>query len=125
MPRRRAHKLTPVELMILFAMLGILTSIVLPALHRAPRQARAARGGLAAPSSQSRSTEGQFNTIEPPATETRTSRDPVPARRPRVGSVAWLVVALVIFRIVNLLRRRGVAPLLRKPRHKHPPDAEE
>ena len=59
MPRRQ--KLSPVEVLILMAILGILFSIIMPNIERAKRQAQRARR---APVVERTMGEGQLNTIE-------------------------------------------------------------
>ena len=110
MPARRA-RMTVVERLVVLAILGILLSVVLPAMQRAGKQtkrhapAAAAAPGVARPGQEP---AGQLNTVEvSDAAQEREKESPSDAAARAVGPAVRLAVLVVVVAVVvNVLRRR-------------------
>jgi len=107
MPARRA-RMTVVERLVVLAILGILLSVVLPAMQRAGRQTKrhAPAAPAVAPSGQEPA--GQLNTVEvSDAAQEREKESPSDAAARAVGPAVRLAVLVVVVAVVvNVLRRR-------------------
>ena len=120
MRRRKARRLTLVEWLIIFALLGIITSLSHP---KAPSSH--ARTGASAPSPRV-STEGRHNAIETPDARRQRSREAVPMGSQMLRVLVRLIVVagLLVFLPLYLQWRRRQSPR-RPPQHQHPPDVPE
>jgi Tfp pilus assembly protein FimT len=121
--RRAGRKLTPVEMMVVLAILGILLSIAAPAIQRAGHGGRRTRHG-GTTTTASRPNEGQYNRIEAPQTAKQGRRGPAPAGRSGAWWVVQVAIVVVIIRAIASRRRRENAALPKKTRRKHPPEDE-
>jgi uncharacterized membrane protein len=102
MPRRQ--KLSPVEVLILMAILGILFSIIMPNIERAKRQAQRARR---APVVERTMGEGQLNTIEVSELSRPAERhSPMQWVGVLLGLAPVIFAVVVIFTIFSRLRRQ-------------------
>jgi len=108
MPRRA--KMTPVEFLIIMAMVGIFISILIPNLTQARRRELAARREAArAPAEDSSAVDGQLNTIEvSEVSQNGERRAPEQFIVPLVRLIP--LAAAVLFVIVALSRLRRQMP---------------
>jgi hypothetical protein len=103
-------KMTPVEMLVLFAILGILASIALPAMNQAQRRARHAQQAareLPVPHPAAAS-DGQLNTIE--VSELSQSAERGRPDRPIGGSGRFVPVILgitAVFVFLNWVRQQA------------------
>ncbi|MFB3880323.1 MAG: hypothetical protein ACE149_03620 [Armatimonadota bacterium] len=108
MPARK--KMTPVEMMIVLAIIGILGSIALPAMKQAQGRARyaqrAARHYQYAARQAPSSSDGQLNTIEV-SRLSRSSEQPHPERwiGPLIGLLPVAVAAAFIYLFAKQARK--------------------
>lgn len=124
MLRRGAKQLSLVELLVIFTIAGILLSILLPALFQGRGRSHRPGPGAETATPGAPSSEGVFNTIDPPQTAKRTDPGAASGRSPTSGWLVQLLVIAAVLRVVMALRKRGLRPRLQRPQRKHPPEEE-
>jgi len=109
MPKRKRN-MTPVERIIVVAILGILMSIILPNLQRTSRRSRAAPPQQSPPifGRQSRSQPaGQLNTIEISQTTSRGARSSPEHVARVIGGVLRLIILVGVVLILVIAARQN------------------
>jgi hypothetical protein len=103
-PKRRT---TPVERLIVFAILGIVFSIIMPVVQQASRRASRTRATAPAVSRGRQEPAGQLNTIEVPK-EASGERRARPEALARTGGalIRLAITAVIVVLIASALRRR-------------------
>jgi type II secretory pathway pseudopilin PulG len=104
----RRGKMTPIEFLILMAIVGILISIILPGLSQARRRELAARRhGVQDPALDSRAADGQLNTIEvSEVAQNEPTQGPEQYIAPVVRLLPLAAAAFFVFLVLTRLRRQ-------------------